>query len=467
MQQDESSEVIPARAEAEARALLRAGRLGEARRAARDGMSGEGSSAGLYAVLGRAHAAEDEDDHDGRAEAAYVEGLEAFPDDLDLLAAYAELAANTDAMEYPGRRRRGMEAAARLQELSPGSPQAAGAPKAPHPQRVQRFDAQAALKAGAEERDRVRELAAARPLDARLAVLDETLTALSPRGRGALRAMVRAPFGYVVAVVTLQSAVMLSVPAFRLPWWVLCAALFASVPKLVLRRVLKGARERAAMREVPPGAVESSAPDEAATEVLPPVTAHTTREKSLALTALVVALAAATGSVSWGYAHSREYPHYTLSPPEKFQGMDRLYASPLEGMLDTAFDWTETAEDAPQDAESFTYVYGDADRNKVAVYTAGAKGDFHGMPGDMVEEARRGLEASGLDVSDHWSADPGRYGGSMECVAYANLLGNPMATCSWADDGSFGSIVIVDGGIGHDAISRTARALRQTVLDKP
>ncbi|MYS41925.1 hypothetical protein GTY23_11915, partial [Streptomyces sp. SID5998] len=108
---------------ASACAELAAGRYVEARRTATDALKADGPDAGLFLVLGQAHVAEDDDDHDDRAEAAYRDGLQAFPDDLDLLAAYAELCLGSDYMDRPARHRRGPALTERLRELAPGSRQ--------------------------------------------------------------------------------------------------------------------------------------------------------------------------------------------------------------------------------------------------------------------------------------------------------------------------------------------------------
>lgn len=106
---------------ATAQAPLMTGRLAQARNTATEALKTEEPSAQLFLVLGQAHAAEDDDDHDDRAEAAYQEGLREFPDDLELLAAYAELCLRSDYLDRPARFRRGPELTERLRELAPGS----------------------------------------------------------------------------------------------------------------------------------------------------------------------------------------------------------------------------------------------------------------------------------------------------------------------------------------------------------
>ncbi|WP_406338644.1 hypothetical protein OH781_17170 [Streptomyces sp. NBC_01550] len=69
------------------------GRGGSSKPGARpqDALDADGPDAGLHAVLGRSHAAEDADDEDDLAERVHRRGPAEFPDDLDLLAACAEL----------------------------------------------------------------------------------------------------------------------------------------------------------------------------------------------------------------------------------------------------------------------------------------------------------------------------------------------------------------------------------------
>ncbi|MET9293385.1 hypothetical protein [Streptomyces sp. NPDC003077] len=86
--------------------------------------------AALHCRLGRAHAAEDDEDHDAEAERAYRAGLSLAPDDLDLLAAYAELCIAADSFGHPGRAAHAPKLLARIEELAPTSSQAARAREA-------------------------------------------------------------------------------------------------------------------------------------------------------------------------------------------------------------------------------------------------------------------------------------------------------------------------------------------------
>ena len=96
---------------ADVEALLREGRTSAARKAARAALYTEGPDPRLYALLGRAYAAEGAHEHADRAEAVFREGLDAFPDDLGLLAAYTDLCLADD---DPARNRRAPELAARI-----------------------------------------------------------------------------------------------------------------------------------------------------------------------------------------------------------------------------------------------------------------------------------------------------------------------------------------------------------------
>ncbi|MFD9355757.1 hypothetical protein [Streptomyces sp. NPDC060031] len=89
------------------------------RAAAGAGLDELGPDPVLYRWLGRAHAAEDEDDHDAEAEAAYREGLALAPDDLGLLVSYLELCLRSDSFTYPGRSDRAVGLRARIEELAP------------------------------------------------------------------------------------------------------------------------------------------------------------------------------------------------------------------------------------------------------------------------------------------------------------------------------------------------------------
>ncbi|MDD9376086.1 hypothetical protein M8Z33_05265 [Streptomyces sp. ZAF1911] len=93
---------------------------------AESGLSELGPDPVLYRWLGLAHAAEDEDDHDAEAEAAYTAGLARWPDDLGLLVSYLELSLRADHWTHPRRAAKADPLRERIAELAPpGSPEAA------------------------------------------------------------------------------------------------------------------------------------------------------------------------------------------------------------------------------------------------------------------------------------------------------------------------------------------------------
>ncbi|MGW8332603.1 hypothetical protein ACWGLE_32445 [Streptomyces sp. NPDC055897] len=279
---------------ADAEALLRAGRTSAARKAARAALYTDGPDPALYALLGRAHAAEGHGDHADRAEAVFSEGLATFPDDLGLLLAYFELCRVGD---DPERGRQLPELTARIRQLDPDAvpgpigPEAASAPGG----RMQRHDARLVLTvighpAGAAQQawDRAR----ARPADDRTAVLAETLTTLARRGRAPLRLLVRAPLSAALGCWAWFEAVLLTVAALHLPAWTGLAALLGPALFPLLWGLLRGARRRAAGRAP---AEPAPTPAHDAFPSLPPVPPYTTREKATA--ALVVLTVAVTLAV--------------------------------------------------------------------------------------------------------------------------------------------------------------------------
>ncbi|MEU3501111.1 hypothetical protein ABZ726_10185 [Streptomyces hundungensis] len=271
---------------ADAEALLRAGRTSAARKAARAALYTDGPDPCLYALLGRAHAAEGDADHADRAEAVFREGLAAFPDDLGLLTAYTALCRSAP---DPVRTDRAAELAARLGELG-----ANGAQGRPSASRVQRHDARLVLTvighpAGAAHRawDRARTT----PDDDRTAILAETLTALARPGRAPLRLLVRAPLTGVVACWSWFVTTLLAVTALHLPAWTSLAALLGPALFPLLYGVLRGARGRAARRAPATPAVATG---DAAFPALPEVPPYTAREK-VTVGVVLVAVAVTLG----------------------------------------------------------------------------------------------------------------------------------------------------------------------------
>lgn len=99
--------------------LFEVGGHAAVRTTAEAGLKELGPDPDLFRWLGQAHAAEDEDDHDTEAEAAYRQGLALAPDDLGLLVSYLELCLRSDSFTYPGRSKRAVDMQARIEELAP------------------------------------------------------------------------------------------------------------------------------------------------------------------------------------------------------------------------------------------------------------------------------------------------------------------------------------------------------------
>uniref|UniRef100_A0AAU2V271 Tetratricopeptide repeat protein n=1 Tax=Streptomyces sp. NBC_00003 TaxID=2903608 RepID=A0AAU2V271_9ACTN len=244
---------------ADAEALLRAGRTSEARKAARAALYTDGPDPRLYALLGRAHAAEGDPEHAARAEAVFREGLDTFPDDPVLLAAHAAS--------------RGPQLAVNPSGLAPSA-------------RVQRHDARLVLAvvghpAGAAQQACAQ--ARAHPGDDRAAVVAETLTALARPGRAPLRLLVRAPLTAGSACWVWFAGCLLAVAALHLPVGAAAAALIGPVLFPLLYGVLRAARRRALGRT--PGALAVPSPY-SGFPALPQVPPYTTREKATAAVVL-------------------------------------------------------------------------------------------------------------------------------------------------------------------------------------
>ncbi|WP_428954212.1 tetratricopeptide repeat protein [Streptomyces sp. cg35] len=457
MQENDGQSVLPAYERAQS--LLSAGELRQARDEAQAGLDAHGPHAGLYAVLGRAHVAEDDDGHDAAAERAYRAGLDAFPDDLDLLAAYAEFGLAGDVMEQPGRRARGRQAADRLRELAPGSPQALGiesgrgpGSRQPSMAHVQRHDARVALTGGTDLRDaasRAREAAEAWPHDRRLVVRAETLDALS--SEGLVCVTLRAPYRTALVLCTLVGAWLLAVPALALPGYHCLWAFLALIPVLREQSVLRGARRRAEQR-VPAGYAlpAPGAPD---------VPLPTPRERAALLLALVVVAGSFTASLGWQYTRATDYPHYAAAVPQSFRGMPLATENPIGDYLDSYL----SSLSLPRGAEAFSGIYRDEDSGfAVAIY--GATGDLHAEePDDLYAGMREAVEEAGSTVESRWAADPGAFGGRLECMAYQQFA-TTVTACAWIDKGSVGVVMTGGGPVGHEAFAKAARELRRATL---
>ncbi|MCQ4211054.1 tetratricopeptide repeat protein [Streptomyces longispororuber] len=441
-----------------AQSLLRAGELARARAEAQTGLDEHGPQAGLHLVLGRAHAAEDDDEHDRAAERAYRAGLDAFPDDLDLLAAYAEFGLAGDVMEQPGRRARGQAAADRLRELAPGSAQALRledtdarrGPRPPSLSYTQRHDARVALNSGVDlavAAEQAHEAAEAWPCDRRLRVRAETLAALRTEGLACLT--LRDPHRTALVLSGVAGVWLLAVPALGLAWPHSLWALAALVPVLREQRVLRGARRRAELRM--PAGYAMPAPG------APDVPLPTRRERATLALALVVVAGGLWGSTQWQYARWTDYPHYEASVPKTYRGMP-LADDRTSDLLTASMAQAEL----PPGGTPFSAVYKDEDSGALLAFT-GATADLHDEdPDDLGKELSRGYGSAGLTVKSTWSADPGVLGGRLECAVY-ETVGAELSLCAWADKGSTG-MVLVGGDDDRAGLARATRELREATL---
>ncbi|MFI6946975.1 hypothetical protein [Streptomyces sp. NPDC050422] len=386
---EEAPEAEAAAATAAARAALTGGRPADARARATAALERYGPDPVLYTLLGRAHVAENEDDHDDAAERTYRRGLEAFPDDLDLLTSYAELCLESDALDRPGRNARGPVLAARIIELAPDSPQAlhvgrhargeimvlpgSGALPKATAAHIQRHDVRAALADAPDLAQAARlaeEQAAQYPYDRRLAIRAETLTALTRPGRGLLLTHVRAPLATLLTVTAIAATLTITRAAFHLPSWVAVIAVLLFVPGMALRSLERHAHARGLARLLTP-------PDEAdlPESPLPPPPAISSRRVAVNLAVLCVLLCSAASPLLWPSPQNTDYPRYTVTRPAEVLGAPLLSA--MDGTDEgTLALWTETF------GNSFSYLYGTTDQMadygaEPAVYVFGGIGDLH------------------------------------------------------------------------------------------
>ncbi|MFE9782200.1 hypothetical protein ACFYPA_29110 [Streptomyces sp. NPDC005775] len=490
-----------------ARAALVDGRFAAARAGAQEALERFGPSSALYAVLGRAHSAEDADDHDDRADAVYRRGLTAFPDDLDLLAGYAELCLRSDPFDRPARHGRGPGLMERLRAVAPGSPQVLRAEQTAAGQgrlslgagarmlsasRMQRHDARQALAEVLGLSAAVlltQEQSRLLPHELRLAVRAETLAALARRGRGLLVRILRTPLAALSVCALLVSAIALARPAFHLPAWVPFLALALCLPHCLLSFVLRGARRRAESRVLatPPGAERVAEPQpgtdiaaESAPEPgggpehgpsghLPPSPlspllsgpAPSRRERLVTVTTAAVIVTSVAVSLYWSEAQYRSYPRYTTSAPAAFHGAPLLTSHPVQASLEStmASVWNTA------DGQTFSYAYGKSDQALMPVAVVfGVTGDFHETSAEAGTFFEEGLRYVGNTPKDAWNADPGQLGGRLRCVTYAGPLGGTSTACSWADKGSIATVVLNEPGLDREAAASSARALRERVL---
>ncbi|MER5202500.1 hypothetical protein [Streptomyces sp. NPDC002825] len=463
-------------------ALVAAGRSADARAVGRSALDADGPDAGLFLALARAHMAEDDDDHDDAAERVFREGLEACPDDIGLLAGYAELCARTDAMDRPGRHARGPVLLARLRELAPhslelqraeaaGSSVSAGAKNRASERRVQSFDASRAFSdaptppAAAAQ---AAQWAAEAPRDLRLAVLAETTAALAAPGRRWSRLLLRRGLEYrfVIGVVVALLVVLRLTVLPAVPYGVATGVgLVMGLPFLRLRKQLRAARERAAERmvaavtEAGPGGEAGAEGDGFGPPELPPVPRVTPREYAFAGAGIALLLVVGVAA----YASSLAYPRYDIVAHDTFRG--------LQGFdLREEFDPFGTVPDSAREASvARVYVAEDAAPDAAADYlVAVTTGDFHELRESDVYGAN-GLvpadtEGVGI-VHDTWRAGTGPYGGWMRCLRYTEVAtGTLRAMCVWADKGSAGMVLFTAEDKNEEAVEETARSIGEEFL---
>ncbi|MFI5866179.1 hypothetical protein [Streptomyces sp. NPDC051546] len=477
-------------ARARSRALLAGSRLGEARQAALTALDTYGPDAELSLVLALAYAAEDDDEEDDRAERVYREALEGFPDHLGLLAGYAELCLRSDFQDRPARKTRGPALAARVLELAPDSPEALrvaqiqrapwatavtdkAAARGPRTARTQMYDLRQALagrsvRAAAEQ---ARADAGQRPDEARRAMLVEALAVLERPGSVLLVPLVRRPSETRLVRAVLLAAVLVAVVGLRLPQWLWWAALVAhgALP-FWLSRVLRGARSRGeasaaaqpVRQEAPQEALQDSSLPDAPLPDLPPVPPHSRRELALGLTGAAVVLGSLVGAGVWANELRNEYPRYEVASPDSFQGMKRLWNSPLNQALD------EIAFTIPGgDYKGFTEVYGDPLSNEGSIGVYGMTGDIHDMSASMLhsfaDSVRGGAEHVGATVTRSWTPDAGPAGGWLECVDITAADSARRTVCVWGDKGSYATVMVDDPDLLDSADSWT-RELRAALV---
>ncbi|MFF3755781.1 hypothetical protein [Streptomyces sp. NPDC002185] len=478
---------------ARATALIAAGRYPEAREAAKAALEAEGPDPALFLALARAHLAEDEDDHDDEAERVFRRALDAFPDDLDLLAGYAELCLRSDPLDRPGRHRRGPVLLERLRELAPDSPQlrradaststdvlAATAGRGPSAARVQRHDVVHALTSAASPEaagEEVRRQVARAPHDRRLAVLDASLDALGRPGRAPLRRLVLRRPEYVFVVQLVVAALVIARFAVEgFPVWIpFTVAVIADLPLLALGLLLRGARARGGERmsgavdgertpgeadgEQAPGSVDGE--PAAAEPYLPEVPRRSRRELVLVGAGAAVLLGAGVTTGTLAYAEYTAYPRYEAVAPDSFRGMARMDVGgvPEGAGFGSSSGRVETSFNA-------VYTGGSGDGSGLSV--TASIGDFHDATVALVEESGALLASTPgvTPLGDGWMADAGAYGGWMRCDRYTeDLAGTPKAVCFWTDRGSMGVVTFMASEAMTDAeVEQLARMTRQTEL---
>ncbi|MBW5254789.1 hypothetical protein JGS39_38570 [Streptomyces sp. P01-B04] len=487
----EAAAAQEAAAAAEAiQAALSGRRPADARARATAALERYGPDPLLYTLLGRAHVAENEDDHDDAAERVYRRGLDAFPDDLGLLTAYAELCLESDALDRPGRHARGPGLVARVGELAPDSAYVrrldriskgiggimaatgGGRPSLATPiplsaAHTQRHDVRTALTTApnlAEATRLAAEESQQYPYDLRWMIRAETLAALGRPGRRLLVAQVRAPILLVPLALALGALAMIPRSASPLSLWAGAAALLVFLPNRLLGALESRARTRAASRLQPPPADRDPL-----YSLLPPPPAPGARD-AVALVAAVALGFFALVSPSWLVTSSdTDDPHTTASAPApaSFRGQPLLSAQPAVDGLDSemAGMWTNAFD------TSFAYLYGSMEQlasygAQPAAYVFGSTGDRLDAPPAVANGTQLGLTESDAAIDDTWDAGPGTAGGRLRCASYASDTEEKGAhtACSWTDSRSYGTIVLNEPGLDHETAAAAAREMRDAIL---
>ncbi|MEU1466631.1 hypothetical protein ABZ434_00165 [Streptomyces sp. NPDC005761] len=485
----EAAEAEEAAATAEAiRAALSGRRHADARAQATAALERYGPDALLYTLLGRAHVAENEDDHDDAAERAYRRGLDAFPDDLGLLTAYAELCLESDALDRPGRHARGPALVARVGELAPGSPHTlrldriskgiggimaatgGGRPSLATPiplsaAHTQRHDVRASLATAPDLAEATRlaeEEAQHFPYDLRRLIRAETLAALGRPGRRLLTALVRVPLLSVLLGLALGALAMIPGSASPLSLWAAAAALLVLVQNRLLGALESRARTRAASRLQPPPADR----DPSYTQ-LPPPPAPGARDAVVLVAAVTLGLFALISPTWLATSPDADQPHTTAPAPASFRGRPLLSAQPaVDGVdPDMAGLWTVAYD------TSFAYLYGTmeelaSDGSQPAVYVFGSTGDALDAPPDVAKGTRLGPTESDAFIDATWDAGPGIADGRLRCSSYATALEEKGAhtACSWTDSRGYGTLVLNEPGLDHETAAAAARDMWDAIL---
>ncbi|MFJ7203417.1 hypothetical protein ACIQWR_07775 [Streptomyces sp. NPDC098789] len=469
---EESAEDVRGRA----REFIQLGRLEEARGVANAFIEAERLDAGVFLALGEAHAAEDDDEHDDLAERAYQRGLEAFPDDIELLTAYARLCLTTDFNERPRRFDRGPALAARVRELAPDSahvlslasvqrgPGRNRPPRGPSSYRVQTLDLKWALeratdRAVAIEESRV--AAAAHPADVRRQVLAHTLAAFERPVVARLLPIVLRPRAYGLV----HAACLIALLVGRV-WWgnsagalglVLVGILVVSLPRFAVQRVLRKARCAAGPwpgGDFAPG----MATDGVSESGLPPVPALTGRDIAASLAPLALVTVAVVATAAWSWSLARQYPRYEVSAPATLAGMPLTSDGPLAELARTG------ASTMPE--ESFHFAYDPVGDGVEGIAVVGSTGDLHDARAEMVDLPRVAVAGSpDVHVSEVWRPDPGTLGGWVQCLS-SESGGEILHNCAWADKGSFGYVLLRGPALDRDRVSDLARTAREAVLHR-